>query len=768
MKGDSKMNQDENMGVEITLTEENESSTAMYDLSSEDFAALTANATVLELSLNEMIQVDTCVHCVDRSEHWFQLLVLQNADYNFSADVCVGARLYDAYGNLLAFDNDDGEKNGFLIDYPLVHEQVYYLRVMPKLNYFMRFNTTISGIYHSPYEGSMATAQEIYAEVKANGHFSETQREQWYKFMVPENGEYTINATGDLNTIGALFDSSGCLITEQNGYTPAGSSNFRIRHYLTVNTTYYVQVREANEQSGPFTLLVTEKQLIDSISITPSKLVLDKVGTVYELPTRPNTFLNIEGTKALNDISLTVTPETVENKRVLWSSLTGNVISIENGWSNGERYYKMTVVGEGTAKLIATDPDGNGKRGECTVYVGGSPITGIDLECTKKTISVGDSEYILSTVYPPNALNKNVIWKSSNPAIAEVDDEGCVTGIRVGTTIISATTEDGNYCATCVVTIDPRERVTVKRDGEFNKIIFHTSGTEWLCLNYDMINDPENLYEYAENTYKTLRDRLYVNTYETINRMDDLIYVEDPKSYTDNEKKLLYLIDPHGFVAYVREYSGHVYRGNLAAQVNFKDSVFETLFNKSPQYFARKNNGEWYDATAMKDELSISEMLSESESFFGVHPVYDVVFTLQCIELALKLLALPTAFATLVSIPVPLGYILFLKYANLTFSLGRALIEEDYGTYIETVAKELNGMFDDSSDTKSANFDMSWAKVLFEFSDSCEKLGAILGDKPTFYREIFDYCASNPNYRILFEYNNGTIEEISDITDKLN
>ena len=366
------MNQNENMDAEITLTEENESSTAMYDLSPEDFAALTATATELELQLGQTLEADTCVHCAERTEHWFKLIVLHEADYSFSANVCVGARLYDAQGNLLAADNDDGEKNGFLVNYTLTQGQVYYLRVMPKLNYFMRFNTAINGTYHSPYEESMATAQEIYLEVKANGYFSTSQREQWYKFTVPENGQYTINATGDMNTIGALYDNFGYLITEQNGYTPAGSSNFRIRRYLTANTTYYVQVREANEKSGPFKLLVTEKQLIDSISITPSTLVFNKVGAVYELPTRPNTFLNVEGTKALNDISLTVTPGTVENKRVLWSSLTGNVISIDYGWSNGERYYTMTIVGEGTAKLIATDPDGNGKRGECTVYVNGS------------------------------------------------------------------------------------------------------------------------------------------------------------------------------------------------------------------------------------------------------------------------------------------------------------------------------------------------------------------------------------------------------------
>lgn len=138
------MNQNENMDVELTLTEEDESTTAMYDLSPEDFAALTANATVLDLDIGYPIEADTCVCCPERAEHWFQLLVIKNAKYSFSADVCVGACLYDAYGNLLASDNDDGEKNSFLIDYELDEWTAYYLRVMPKLNHFMRFNTIIN------------------------------------------------------------------------------------------------------------------------------------------------------------------------------------------------------------------------------------------------------------------------------------------------------------------------------------------------------------------------------------------------------------------------------------------------------------------------------------------------------------------------------------------------------------------------------------------------------------------------------------------------
>lgn len=763
------MIENQNNSNDITVEEKNDGGNVTYELSPQDFAALTETATVLQLKVNETIQADTCVHCAERTEHWFKLIVLHEADYSFSANAYASAKLYDADGNLLVSDNEDSESNGFLINFTLVRDRVYYLRISPNQYGFSRFNTVINGIYTSPYEESMAAAQEINIGSQVTGNFSQDQTEQWYKFTVPHNQRYTIYTTGTLNTIGTLYDNFGYFITEQDDHESPEGLNFRMRCFLMADTVYYVRVKEANKQSGIFKFCITDEDVVDSVSITPSELVLGKVGTVYELPVSPDTFTNINGAKPLKDISVKITPETIAGKQLKWFCFTTNVINVTENGHGGNRYYTMTVVGEGTAKLYAADWDGNGTRGECIVYVGGVPVEGIDLECTKKTISVDDSEYILSTVYPFNALNKKVIWKSSNPSIAVVDEEGLITGISVGTTTISATTEDGGFCATCVVTIDPRERVTVKRDGNFNKIIFHTSGKEWLCLNYDMINDPENLAEYSEDTYRILRERLNANTYKTVIPQNNFTILEDPKWYTDNEKKLLYTLDPHGFAAYVQKYGAKVYSGNLAELVNFKDSVFETLFNKSPKYFAREINGEWYDATEDKDRLDISKMLSESESIFGIHPVYDKTFLLQCIDVFLKLLAVSFALVGLVEyVPAAKVCEVYLKRITLCYTVGRALIEEDYEKYIETLTEEAKEGFENDEETKSENFSLDWAKALFELGNSFEELADILAEKPTFYKEIFAYCASDPNYRILFEYNNGTIEDVSDISDKLN
>jgi uncharacterized protein YjdB len=38
-----------------------------------------------------------------------------------------------------------------------------------------------------------------------------------------------------------------------------------------------------------------------------------------------------------------------------------------------------------------------------------------------------------------------VIWQSENPNIAEVDDNGNITGVNEGNTAVTAKTEDGNF-----------------------------------------------------------------------------------------------------------------------------------------------------------------------------------------------------------------------------------------------------------------------------------------------------------------------------------
>lgn len=62
----------------------------------------------------------------------------------------------------------------------------------------------------------------------------------------------------------------------------------------------------------------------------------------------------------------------------------------------------------------------------------------------------GDKIVLLAQVYPFNANNQNILWKSDNQNIAIVSD-GVVEGLNEGRTVISAISEDGNFCDSCVL-----------------------------------------------------------------------------------------------------------------------------------------------------------------------------------------------------------------------------------------------------------------------------------------------------------------------------
>ena len=80
-------------------------------------------------------------------------------------------------------------------------------------------------------------------------------------------------------------------------------------------------------------------------------------------------------------------------------------------------------------------------------------MTGVTLNKSTLTLKVGASETLTATIAPADATNKNVTWKSSDAAVATVDANGKVTGVKAGTATITVTTEDGGKTATCAVTV---------------------------------------------------------------------------------------------------------------------------------------------------------------------------------------------------------------------------------------------------------------------------------------------------------------------------
>lgn len=154
-------------------------------------------------------------------------------------------------------------------------------------------------------------------------------------------------------------------------------------------------------------------------------------------------------------ITPTVTPASATDKVVTWSSSNNAIASVD---TTG----KVTGLSTGTATITATTHDG-GLTATCTVTVSNTTInvTGITLDTTAKTMGVGETYTLKPTITPSNATDKSVEWFSGNPAVASVDTTGKVTAKAIGVAVITATTNDGGYKATCTITVsDSKVSVT--------------------------------------------------------------------------------------------------------------------------------------------------------------------------------------------------------------------------------------------------------------------------------------------------------------------
>ena len=80
-------------------------------------------------------------------------------------------------------------------------------------------------------------------------------------------------------------------------------------------------------------------------------------------------------------------------------------------------------------------------------------VTEIKLDKSSASISIGENLNLTATIEPENAVDKTIVWSSSDENIATVA-EGVVTGVQVGNATITATTANG-LTASCEVTVNP-------------------------------------------------------------------------------------------------------------------------------------------------------------------------------------------------------------------------------------------------------------------------------------------------------------------------
>ena len=94
-----------------------------------------------------------------------------------------------------------------------------------------------------------------------------------------------------------------------------------------------------------------------------------------------------------------------------------------------------------------------------------TPVTGVSVTPAQATIRVGNTTTIKAIVTPDDATEKAVTWTSSDDTVATVDSNGVVTGVKVGTATITATTIDGSFAATCEVNVNRKHSSSSSSGG---------------------------------------------------------------------------------------------------------------------------------------------------------------------------------------------------------------------------------------------------------------------------------------------------------------
>lgn len=263
--------------------------------------------------------------------------------------------------------------------------------------------------------------------------------------------------TADHESI-AIFDETGAVYNNKKysyQYYPnlqklvlSDTESGLAKVMLFVNKESDAQISIFDNKIADFVVYNSSPEMVKVESITLSQTSLE---------------LTVDDTET---IVATVLPENAHQK-VAWSSSDETVATVdENG--------VVTAIEEGTAIITCIATDGSGVSATCevTITLNAILVTDITLSQSSLELFFGKTATIEATVTPEDAHNKEVIWTSSNEAVATVEN-GVVTAVTYGTTTITCTAKDkSGVLSTCEVRVD----------HEYMDLML-PSGTLWATMN---------------------------------------------------------------------------------------------------------------------------------------------------------------------------------------------------------------------------------------------------------------------------------------------
>ena len=300
------------------------------------------------------------------------------------------------------------------------------------------------------------------------------------------SGSFTFLANRDWRI---NYSDTWITINPTSGAASDGAITISVR--ANANTTYEDRSARVTIQMEELSQTVTVKQAQnDALIVKETSFDVPFGGKEIELKVDANVAFDVKpsvdwihliSTKAL--ISSTVKLSVDENP-----TYVAREGKVEIAQQNGVLKYSVTVK---QAARIA--------------------VSSVELDKADLLLLEGDTEKLVATVKPDDATDKTVTWKSSNTAVAIVDNTGMVKAVSVGVATITATA--GEISASCPVTVQKTPEgavdlgvIMTREDGSRYRLFWakcNIGATEpWGLGSYYAWGETETKSDFSWATYK--------------------------------------------------------------------------------------------------------------------------------------------------------------------------------------------------------------------------------------------------------------------------
>ena len=249
-----------------------------------------------------------------------------------------------------------------------------------------------------------------------------------------------INGSPDSFQIGADGESGGIVFNGKSG-TVYGN--------VTLQDDLEIKSGESLTVGKDATLTVPEGTTLTNNGTVTTEEGGTLTGNITNAPPKINTEGLSEGT-VNTEYNQTLA---ADNNPTSWSVTNGalpNGLTLENGTISGT----PTAAGTSTFTVKANNNYGSDSK-SLSITIGAQtnvPVTGVTLNKSETTLTVGGTDTLTATITPDTATNKTVTWTSSNPNVATVDN-GVVRAVGNGSAVITA--KAGEHEDTCTVYVTP-------------------------------------------------------------------------------------------------------------------------------------------------------------------------------------------------------------------------------------------------------------------------------------------------------------------------